>query len=409
VLTRGSRLVALGVFVAAFAAVLRAHDEQPKPVAGLVVEASGERLTVRAHLPVAALADVNLPREPGGRLARNDLGPSLAIVARELASSLELAQDGAPLPMPTRQAAVTAEEGFIDVELGYVIRAGGGNLSARLRPFRAGASTVAIVARVVVSPGMMRTFEVSEGSERVTFDPDRVTAVTAFVGRGARALIANWDVLLFAICLVVPQHVRRGARSGVPVMLAGETVAATVAAWWSPFEAAVLPAVAAIGASAIVIAALQAIISPASRWRAPLALLFGTASGLALGDTFRGSIALAGGHPVASFAALVVVVLLGQLWMVALIASATGLLYRWGLAERAAIIAASVGVCHEALGRVVDRATAFAQTTTIGLDRFLTGLTLAWALAVILAGVLSAIRAGGGAVSRLAGGAGARP
>jgi hypothetical protein len=393
-MTRGFRLLAAGVWLTLLATSALAHDETPKPVAELVVNRVGDRLTVTAHLPIAALADVNLPRGTDGHIDRNGIERPLQIVARELAASLELEQDHNPLPMPTLRATLTADESFVDVELGYVVRAGANNLSGRLRAFRAGVVQVPVVARFIVSPEITRTFEVNEGSERVTFDPDATTAIAYFVGRGARTLLDDWDVVLFVICLVVPIRAVHSRRSAVIALLVGEVAAASLTAGgWPAFETGTVPIVMAIAASALVIASLQAIVSPASPWLAPLALLFGLANGFALGQAFRDTLSFAGDHSTLSFVALIAVVVFEQLWLAALLSVAIALLYRWGVPERVAVIAAAAVVCHEALNRAVERAALVAEGTTITLDHFLTALTLGWALAVLLAGLLSA-RAG---------------
>jgi hypothetical protein len=380
-----------GVLLVLASIGLRAHDEIPRPVAELVLTPAGERLDVTAHLPIAALTEVKLPRGNDGHILRDNLEQPLQIVAQDLAASLELQQDGVPLPMPTMQATLTPDDGFVDVELGYLIRAGVGNLAARVRTYRAGGNPVAVVARYVIAPGVSRTFTVADRSERVTFDPDTTTAMTHFVGRGARTLLDNWDVVLFVICLVVPFRAPRARRSALLVMLAAETLAAaSTAAGWPALQPSVLPGVMAVAASAIVVVSLQAIVSPASGWLPPLSLLFGLANGAALGHTFRDALPYAGSHQFASFGVLIVVVLLVQLWVIVLLSAATGLLFRWGVPERIAVLATSAVVCHTALDLLIERSTVLAQLSAITAEHFLMALTLAWVLIVLAAGFRSA-------------------
>jgi hypothetical protein len=408
-MNRRSRAACATALLTLFGAGLRAHDVTPPPVAELAIAENGERLNLTAHLPIAALSDVKLPRGSDGRILREGLEQPLQIVARDLAASLEFEQAGAPLPMPTLRAALTPDDGFVDVELGYLIRAGAGNLSARLSTFRAAGNPVAIVARFADASGRTRTFTVPERSERVTFDPDTTTAITHFVGRGATTLLDNWDVLLFVICLVVPGRPVRSRRLALLLMLTGETIgAAFTAAGWPVLQAAVLPAIMAVAASAIVIVALQSIVSPESGWLAPLSLGFGLANGVAVGHTFGGALAYAGNHPIAAFVTFIVVVLLVQLWVIVLLSSATGLLYRWGLPERIAALVTSIAVCHTALDRLADRSTVLAEVSDIGADHFLITLTLAWLVMVLAAGLLSA-RGGGAAFPGLPSPARARP
>jgi hypothetical protein len=369
---------------------LLAADDTPAPVAEIRITTEGERLTVFAHLPIAALSDVNLPREPGGRLITEQLGPPLQLVARNLATSLEFEQQEAPLPMPTLHAVLTADGTAVDVELDYLVRAGLGNLSARLSPFRALPDLVPTVARFIVSPNVTRTFEIRGAPERVWFEPTAAQALGQFVGRGARALVDGWNVALFVLCLVVPIGGARTWRSSAAALLAGEAIAASMAAIGGlVIPPAVVPAMLAIAASAVVIAALQAMVNPASRWRLPLALLFGAANGLLIGNTFRETLSLAGSHAALSFGALIAVILLGQIWLLALLFSATLLLYRWGVPERVAVITMTIYVSHEALHLIGDAAVRLTQTTPIGYEHFLTALTLTWAVVVLAAGLLS--------------------
>lgn len=377
------------------ASALRAHNETPRPVAEFVIAPNGERMNVTAHLPIAALTDARFPRSSDGRVIRDSIEQPLQIVARDLAASLEFEQAGTPLPMPTLNATLAADDAFVDVELGYLIRTGAANLSARLSTFRAGGNPVAIVARFVTAAGSTRTFTVPERSERVTFDPDVTTAVTHFVGRGAATLLDNWDVILFVACLVVPVRTAAARRSALLCMLAGETLAAVVtAAGWPVLQPAVLPAIMAIAASAIVIVSLQAIVSPASRWLAPLSMGFGLANGVTLGHSFSQALPYAGTHPVAAFLTLITVVLLVQLWVIVLLSSASGLLYRWGAPARIAVLVTAAAVCHTALDELIDRSAVLSQVSSITADHFLIAVTMAWLLIVIAAGLASAGTAG---------------
>ncbi|MQA28600.1 MAG: hypothetical protein GEU82_02015 [Luteitalea sp.] len=409
-MTGRSPIVVGALLLALFCTGVLAHQEAPAPTADFLIEPNGERLTVTAHLPIAALSDVNFPRDSSGRIVRDNLAQPLQVVAGAVASSIELEQDGDALPRPTSGALLTPDEAFVDVQLAYIITPGVRNLSARLQPFRSGFDRVPAVVRFVVSPGSIRTFVVAGASERVNFDPDATQAVGQFIGRAARALMSDWDYILFAICLLVPIRAGHARRSSVVALLAGEAAAATItAAVWPGLPVAAVPLISTVAASAIVVAGLQAIVSPVSRWLPLLALVFGLANGVAIGHTFRDGLSFAGSHPALSFAVFVAIMLLGQLWLGALISAASDLLYRSRVPERVVVLGASIAVCHEALDGVLDRGTELAETTTIGVDHFLTGLTLVLAIVVLLAGLVSALHAGGSGPPMMADSTSAQP
>ena len=130
-----------------------------------------------------------------------------------------------------------------------------------------------------------------------------------------------------------------------------------------------LTALAMVAASAVVIAALQNIVSARMRWVAPIALAFGVLNGFAFGESFAASAPLAGSHQWVALTVFLLVVDLGQFWLGAVVWATRLWLAGHGTPERVVSVLASVVIAHEALHRVVDRGHLLAQSGSFGAER----------------------------------------
>lgn len=398
---RSLRIVTLvGLLLVFGHAALVAHDTAPGPVVDILFRSDGERLAITARLPISAVSDANLPRDRDGRLVVEELAQPLQLVARQIASSLEVEESESLLAMPAVEAALAEDQASIQVRLVYRTR-GAGSLSARLHPFWTGFTTIPTVARFEDSRGAARTFEISGLPERVIFNPGVLQAASYFARTGSRVLLGSWDIVLFGIAIALARD-RRARRISAIALFACEIVAAAAAAWlsWPP---ALLPAMMTLAASTIVVAALHAVFGGASRWLAPLAVAFGLASGFSVGHAFREALAYAGSHQVPSFGVLLIAVLLGHLWILTLLSSAVDALDRYGVPTRATAIAASIYMGHAALHRLGSTATLVAEATTVAPERIVLGLTLVWLVIVLAVNLLPVVRGGAPATSDLAG------
>lgn len=369
-----------------------AHDVAPEPTVDVHLRPLGGHLTVELRLPIEALADANLPRNPDGHFVPDEIGQALELVARGIARDLEIQQGDDLLAMPTVSASLSADEALAAVLLDYLIRPDRSDLSARLRSFRAGRRVITTEAHYVVDLRTTRTFRIAGDPERVAFDPSSTQVFARFLSRGTDLLLDGGDFFLFGLCLIAPLGRKRSFARACGALLAGQVCAIGLSGFGRPpLPPGALLTVQAVAASAIVVAALQDLVSPHSRWLWPLAFAFGLANGLSIGDQFLRESAFAGSRSALGLLAWILVVTLGQLWALVLLSSAADLLRRRGRTVQLAVLALSLFAGHSALHRLVDRSELLAELGAITLDRFLMILTLAWASVILCAGILQAL------------------
>jgi hypothetical protein len=348
-------------------------------------------VTVRAHVPIVALTDVNWPRESDGSLTPSALAEPLALVARDFAAGLELREGDNPLPSPISRATLGTDAASVDIVLEYVLPTRPGPVSARLRAWPAQPAPVPTVAEFVTAPGRAQRVIVDGGPERVSFEPAMADAAGDFLGRGARELLRGWDAVLFALCLGVAVTaqplLRRAARywlgvQGAAVLLAG--------AGLTP-AGLPLPMLQALSASVVVIAALLGLLGGVA-WMVPLAAVFGVAQGLALGDAFTHIRGFAGEHAAVALLTFAAAALLGYGWMLALVSATAAWLRGRGLPARLVSTVACLVALHNALHLADTQATA-ADAASVGTHPAVVGLVVIWLAAAILAGWLATRRA----------------
>jgi HupE / UreJ protein len=380
------------LLLAAAAAPLSAHNVTPEPVVDVYVRPAREHLLVQVRAPIGAFADANLPRTSDGHLALDQIGPALDLVARGFAGDLEFQQGDDLLPMPAITSSISSDEASTTLDFDYLVRADPSALSARFHPFLSGGQVIRTIVHYGVEGRAERTFSIGGDPVRVRLDPSPGQALQYFVARGTDALLNGGDFLLFALCLIAPIRRKDVLVSACAALVAGETLSIALAgAGRIQVAPAVLLSVQAFAASAIVVTAIQALTSPRSRWLPFLALGVGLVLGLDLGTGFEAEASFAGAHLMVGLLALLLVVAIGQVWLVALLASAAALLRRGGGPASLAVLALALFAGHSALHRLADRAQLLADGGSIAFDRFLLMLTLAWAGAILCAGISSAV------------------
>jgi hypothetical protein len=243
-----------------------------------------------------------------------------------------------------------------------------------------------------VTPATTRTFRIAGDPERVSLDPAPTQVLTRFLRRGTDLLLNGGDFLLFALCLIAPAGRKGAFVRACLALVAGQVLAIVLSGFGRvPLTSAQLLIVQGAAASTVVVAAIQDLVNPHSRWLWPLALIFGLANGLSIGDRFLVESSFAGSHVALGLLAWTVVVILGQIWVLALLSSAAGLLRRRGRTAELAVLAVSLFAGHSALHRLVDRSELLAELGFVTLDRFLMILTLSWACIILCAGILEGI------------------
>ena len=369
-----------------------AHNVTPDPVVDVFLRATGDRLAVKVWLPIAALSDANLPRTPDGHFVPGEIGPALDLVARGIARDLELQQGNEPLPTPTLTTTLSPDESFVAIDLEYHIDQNRDDLSGRFHTFRANGQVIATRAHYVVNDRTTRTFAVDGPPERITFEPGVLHVLQRFIDKGTDLLLSGAQFLMFAVCLIAVGRPRQAIIVASAALLAGQAVAAVLSVGgFLVIAPSAEFIVEALGASAIVVLALQNLASPRSRWLTLLCLAFGATSGAEIGATLSREWAFAGTHVFAGLIGSLLTLSVGEIWIVALLWSAAGLIRRRGRVADLAVMSLSLFAGHAALHRIADAAQQLADTGIFTLDRFLFALIAGWAVVILSAGILDAL------------------
>jgi hypothetical protein len=102
----------------------------------------------------------------------------------------------------------------------------------------------------------------------------------------------------------------------------------------------------------------------------------------------------AGSHVPAAVAGFILTVAIGEIWVMALLWSAAGLIRRRGRIAELAVLSTAIFAGHAALHRLIDQGQALADAGTFAFDRFMFSLTVGWALLILTAGILSTLFSG---------------
>jgi hypothetical protein len=372
-------------------ATIKAHGVVEQ-VVDMLVQPRGDRLLVRLHVPATVVADARLPHLDDGTLDTTAIDEPLRILAAHIARNLDIQQADDALMTPTTIATVNADRRSVDVDLTYSIDAGTAGISARLNAFQAIGQPVRTNARFQPSSEREYVVSVTGAPVRVLFDPNAFETVQQFIARGLQAVFDGGDHLLFLFGLVLAVRRARTAASLFAAMMAGHAVAILSSFFWPATTAAWLPALAMVGASTIVIAALQNIVGARLEWIGPLAIAFGVLNGFSFGNTLVRAQQFAGSHREIALVTFLVVVMAGQLWWAALMWVTRTWLDGVSVPQRIVTVVASGLLAHSAVHRAVDRGHAVAQTGSFGAEHALELLTLGWVCVVAVAIAVEALR-----------------
>jgi hypothetical protein len=382
-------------------APLSAHKVAPDPIVKVFLRATGDHLAVKVWLPIIALGDANLPRTPDGHFNQAEIRPALDVVARGVARDLELQAGDAPLPPPSIATTLSPDESFVAIDLDYPLRADQTDLSARFHTFRGDGQVIDTEVQYIVDDNRTRTFVVDGPPQRIAFTPSVVAVLRHFVDDGTDVLFEGADFLLLAICLIAVARSSRTMRIAVAALLAGQVVVVMLSSAGllvlSPSSMLIL---AALAASVVLVAAIQDVTSPQSQWLPALCFAFGVMSGTGLGARLVHEWGFAGTHVVAAVLGFVLTISIGEIWVIALLWSAAGLIRRRGRIAELAVVSVAIFAGHAAVHRVIDQGQALADAGTFTLDRFLFTVTVGWALLILCAGILGTILSGVGGQSQ---------
>jgi hypothetical protein len=383
------RVALATVLVLAAGSSLLAHKVTPDPMVEVFLARTGDHLAVKVRLPMIALADANLPRTPDGHFIQDQITAALDVVARGIARDLELQAADDPLPSPSVVTTMSPDESFLAIDLDYRVGATRSDLSGRFHTFRGNGQVIVTQVHYSVDDSPARNFVVDGQPLRISFAPSAVEVVRHFVDEASDVLFESGDFLLFAICLIAVARSSRTMSIAVAALLAGQvTVVALSAVGVLVFSPAPMTVLAALAASAVVVLAIQDVTSPESRWLPVLCLAFGAMSGPGIASRLLHDWGFTGTHMTAGVLGFVATVSIGEIWVVALLWSAAGLIRGRGRIAELAVLATALFAGHAALHRVVDQGQSLADAGTFSLDRFLVSVTVGWGLLILSAGIV---------------------
>jgi hypothetical protein len=390
-----------------------AHQLAPEPAVEMYLQPQNDRLLVLLRVPTTALAEANLPRLTNGTLDFRVVTNRLRVIAAEIADSLEIKQGDITLERPTARATISAladrsfatfaqamnrvsasqfETGgapesdvFLDFELAYRASSSG-PFSVRVNPFRVQGVPVRTIARYVAASGE-RIMNLRGSVQRVTFEPGRLDVTKQFVVRGLQSLVINWDSLLLLSCLVVPLRSRRTIAGLVAAIGAAEIAGAVLGTIARP-GAQTLATLQVVAASGIVVASIQNIAGARLELVRALALGFGVAYGVSLGNDFVEVTAFAGGHVALAAVVFVSVVVFGQAWT----GTVLSLIRRWlnerRVQERILTIGLSGLIAHSAIHRMLERS----QAAGSEFEYLITQVTIGWVVVILAVAAIEVVR-----------------
>lgn len=361
-----------------------AHQLSPEVVAYLAVNGADLRVLVR--VPTGLLADVRLPVIPPGFLDLSNLDEPLKLVAEEVVRSLDLTDDGRPLPPPIasawritpqtdrsfdtagRAAALVLSspvppdtrlywnETFVDLQFEIRAPAAITRLGARLNGLGTPVEPGRTRAVYVPVSGAQRTYEIAGSPRHVEFEPSALDVITTEAGLAAVRIATDRLLLLFLLAVIVPLRSTSSClrwlapAAGVHLL--------TMLAVQLPGQPLSLPLTIAteVGAAVVLIglAAMNVLDMQGARARLLGSGLFGAAHGLLVGAAVRETIAVAGSSPVTGLAVYEATLLLGSALLTAVLVRLVRVARLLPVSEWAVIVGLSALPAHEASHVVLD-------------------------------------------------------
>jgi hypothetical protein len=370
-------------------APISAHEVVVEQIVNMRVADRGGELLVELQIPATAAGDLRLP----ALLIGNDpaaLQQQLKIVAADIAHNLDVRQNDVTLADPTIVVRPGASRASIEAELRYATRPGTSRFSARLNAFSSKDGPVRTVARYQPESGADQMVSMMGPAARVMFDPPLGAVLRQFAIRGLQTLFGGGDHLLFLTCLLLPIRRARSLFALIAAVMLGQAVAAVVSVPRPPMSTDWVAGAGMVAASAIVIGSMQGVVRARLRWTIPVALGFGVLNGYVLGQTAASTAQFGGGHSHAATFTFAAVILIGELWLGALVWTFRGWLHERGLPEPVVAIIGLVLVAHQAVHRIVERADIVGQGASLEGQQVLIRLTLAWIAVILLAAASNA-------------------
>jgi hypothetical protein len=414
---RCGRLVA-ALLALAWLPSTRAHEFKLDSVATGFVRIDPDAAHVVVRVPLHALRGVRFPLK-GREIVNAEAGPATEQAVALVRDGLTLAEDGRPLAaaraagrlsLPSDRsfetyegavahvarpatAAVYADQGHLDVHLGYPIRSASSRFTVRTTLAPELGETLKLAVRYQPPGEPERAMVITRGSGEVALNPTRARAAATFAALGVEHILGGLDHLLFLLCLVVPLARVRQAIPIVTAFTVAHSVTLLGAAlgvapggeWFPPFVETVI-------AASIVYMAIENVLGAGLRRRWIATALFGLVHGFGFSYGLRQELQFAGDHLAVSLLAFNAGIELGQLLVVVALVPLLALLHRDVLPARAGVAVVSALVAHTGWHWTLERADVLWTVGWATVDRA--------ALMAFLRAVAIALAAGG--VLRLA-------
>ena len=383
-------LGSVGLAVALFWALpsnLGAHDVPNDLTVQEFVKPEGQQLHVVLRVPLAALADIEIPQRGPGYLdfSRLDVwlptvasrwmddytelyegdrrlsGPRIAAVRISLPSDKSFETYGAALahvttdPRLSNETTLISNQALLDVLYEYPIQSDLSDFSIDPVLEKLGLKATTVI-RFLPPSGVVRAFEFLGDPGLVRLDPRWHQAALRFVHLGFLHILEGTDHLLFLFCLVIPFRRFRALVAVVTAFTVAHSMTLIGSAYnlapdalWFP------PLIETLIAMSIVYMALENIVAVNLTRRWLITFGFGLVHGFGFSFALRQTLQFAGSYLLTSLLSFNVGVELGQLLVLVLMIPALELVFRRVVAERMGTIILSALVAHTGWHWMIER------------------------------------------------------
>jgi len=382
---RALAAAALALFSLALPASVRAHEMPNDVTVRMFVRAEGKRATLVVRVPLAAIAEVQIPTGRGGVLDLANAALPLREAVEGFVDLITISEDGRPLgepktvavrpslpseavfgsyesalahatgPQPPGDTELAWQEWLVDAVFEYPLASETSRLA--IRPsFMSLGKRVLTVLRFRTQKGAERAFELSGDPGTVELDPSWTSAALRFVRLGFRHILDGTDHLLFLLCLVIPFRRFRP----LVLVVTSFTVAHSITLIASAFDLAPRaawfpPLIETLIAISIVYMAIENIVAPQLKRRWIITFAFGLVHGFGFSFALKETLQFAGAHLLTSLLSFNVGVELGQLLVLIALLPLLELLFRALVPERLGTILLSAFVAHTGWHWMLER------------------------------------------------------
>jgi hypothetical protein len=395
--------VALVALLSWSGATVSGHDIPNDVTIQALLKPEGQRLRLLVRVPLQAMRDMDYPKPAGTTntdlldLARADStlrdaatlwvsdyldlyengdklpAPRVVSVRAELQSDKSFASYDEAIarfaaPLPSAQSEFFWSQGLLDVLFEYPIHSDRSRFSIDPRLARLGIRTLTVL-RFLPPGGAVQGFEFLGDPSLVQLDPTRSQVARQFAARGFRQILGGTGVLLFVVGLAMPFRRFRPLAAVVTAFAAAHSITLIASAYnLAPDQLWFPPLVDTLLAAAIVYLAVENIVltndekkprsvfsSSAFKRRWLVTFGFGLVYGFGFAFALRPALQFAGTHRLTSVLSFNIGIEAGLLLVLALLAPALNLLFRFAVTERLGTIIVSALIAHTAWHATGDR------------------------------------------------------